>query len=237
MTQTRKVAIVTGASQGIGAALVAAFQARGYRVAANARSLPPTSDPDLLAVPGDISEPEVGRRLVEAAVDRFGRVDILVNNAGVFTSKPFTDFSAEDWRLNVGVNLTGFFFTTQAAVKAMERQGCGHVVQISTSLVDQPQAGVNALLASLTKGGLNAATRALAIEYAGRGVRANTVSLGIIDTPMHAGEDHASLAALHPLGRLGSIDEVVRAVTFLEDNPFITGEVLHLDGGQAAGRW
>lgn len=237
MSTKDKVAVITGASQGIGAALVAAYRAAGWKVVANARSIAPSADPGIVAVAGDIADPAVAERVVATAVERFGRIDTLVNNAGVFTPKPFTAFTADDWAANIGVNLAGFFHASQAAVRRMEAQGSGHVVQISTSLVDQPINGVPSVLASLTKGGLNAATRSLAIEYASRGIRVNALSLGIIKTPMHPPQTHAGLAALHPLGRIGEVDEAVQGVLFLETNAFVTGEVLHVDGGQSAGHW
>jgi NAD(P)-dependent dehydrogenase (short-subunit alcohol dehydrogenase family) len=232
-----KVAIVTGASQGIGAGLVKAYRAAGFSVVANSRSIAPSDDPGVAAVAGDIADPAVAERVVATAVERFGRLDTLVNNAGIFTPKPFTEFTAEDWAANIGTNLAGFFHATQAALRRMEAQGSGHVVQITTSLVDQPINGVPSVLASLTKGGLNAATRSLAIEYAARGIRVNAVSLGIFKTPMHAPETHAALAALHPLGRIGEVAEAAHGVMFLETNAFVTGEVLHVDGGQSAGHW
>jgi NAD(P)-dependent dehydrogenase (short-subunit alcohol dehydrogenase family) len=237
MSTQPKVAVITGASQGIGAALVAAYRKAGFRVVANSRSIKPGADPDILAVAGDISDAKVAARLIATAVDKFGRVDTLINNAGIFTAKPFTEFTAEDWANNIGTNLAGFFFVTQAAVRQMEAQGSGHVVQVSTSLVGQPINGVPAVLASLTKGGLDAATRSLAIEYAGRGIRVNAVALGIIKTPMHGPETHAGLSALHPVGRMGEVHEVVDGILFLENAPFVTGEILHIDGGQSAGHW
>jgi len=237
MSTHTKVAVITGASQGIGAELVKAYVAAGYKVVANSRSIPPSGDPNVATVAGDISSPEVAERLIATAVERFGRVDTLVNNAGIFTAKPFTGFTLEDWNANIGTNLAGFFFVTQQAIRQMEAQGSGHVVQISTSLVDQPINGVPAVLASLTKGGLNGATKSLAIEYAGRGIRVNAVALGIIKTPMHAPETHAALSTLHPLGRIGEVSEAVDAVLFLEKAGFVTGEILHVDGGQAAGHW
>ncbi|WP_309643302.1 SDR family oxidoreductase [Phenylobacterium sp.] len=237
MSSQSKVAVITGASQGIGLGLVQAYRDAGYRVVANSRSIRPSEDPDVLAFAGDISDPAVAERLIAEAVASFGRVDTLINNAGVFTAKPFTAFTAEDWAANIGTNLAGFFFITQAAIRRFEAQGSGHVVQISTSLVDKPIRGVPAVLASLTKGGLNAATKSLAIEYAGRGIRVNAVALGIIKTPMHPPETHAGLASLHPLGRLGEIQEAIDGVLYLENAQFVTGEILHVDGGQAAGNW
>jgi len=237
MSSSQKVAVITGASQGIGAALTYAYRDAGYRVVANSRSVRDSSDPGILVVRGDIGDPEVADRVVADAVDRFGRIDTLINNAGIFTAKPFTDFTAEDWTVNINTNLAGFFFVTQAAIRRMEAQGSGHVVQITTSLVDQPINGVPAVLASITKGGLKAATKALAIEYAGRGIRVNAVSPGIIKTPMHPVGTHAALSALHPLGRIGDVSDMVDAVLYLENAAFVTGATLYVDGGQTAGRW
>lgn len=229
-----KVAIITGASQGIGAALVPAYRKLGYSVVAVSRSVEPSDDPEVLAVRADLAKTGEGARVVREALARFGRVDTLVNNAGVFVAKPFTEYTDEDFATVVGTNLTGFFDITRGAVAAMESTG-GHVVTVSTSLVDHALSAVPAALASLTKGGLNAVTKSLAVEYASRGIRFNTVALGIISTPMHAPETHAALAALHPVGRIGEVSEVVDAITFLEQNGFVTGEVLHVDGGQSAG--
>lgn len=233
---TDRVAIITGASQGIGSALVDGYRRRGYAVVANSRRISQSSDPLLLAVPGDVARPGVGGQIVEAALERFGRVDTVVNNAGIFVPKPFTEYTDEDYDAVTGVNLRGFFEVSRAAIAAMlTREEGGHVVNISTSLVDHPNSGVPAVLASLTKGGLNAATKALAVEYAGRGIRVNAVALGNIRTPMHDPSIHDVLAKMHPLGRLGEIGEVVDAVLYLEGNSFVTGEILHVDGGQSAG--
>ncbi|WP_062015328.1 SDR family NAD(P)-dependent oxidoreductase [Aureimonas sp. AU4] len=236
MPEESKVVIVTGASQGLGEGIARGFLARGWRVVATSRRIEPSDDPNLLALRGDIAEPETGRRLVEAAMDRFGRLDTLVNNAGVFIGGAFTDHTPDQYRTLVATNLDGFFHATQPAVEAMERQGRGgHVVQISTTLAEQANSAFPCVLAAMTKGGLNAATRSLAIEYAGRNIRANAVSPGVIDTPMHAPETHAALARTHPLGRIGQVADVVRAVLYLEDSPFVTGEILHVDGGWSAG--
>ncbi|WUH91738.1 SDR family oxidoreductase [Streptomyces sp. NBC_00433] len=234
----RKVAVVTGASRGIGAALVEAYRGLGYAVTAAARSIEGSGDPEVLAVAGDLAEPGGGARVVEAAMERFGRIDTLVNNAGVFVAKPFTDYTDEDFDTVVGVNLRGFFEVTRGAIAAMlsrEGGGGGHVVNISTSLVDQAEAESTSGLASLTKGGLNAVTKALAIEYATRGIRVNTVSLGIIRTPMHPEDPGGALAAHHPVKRMGEIEDVVGAIRYLEQAPFVTGEIAHVDGGQSAG--
>src|SRR6266436_2397865 len=234
MGTERKVAVITGASQGIGAALVKAYRDPNYRVVATARSVKPSSDADILVVPGDIAERKTAERTISEAVKRFGRVDTLVNNAGIFIAKPFTQHTEADYAAVLGVNLAGFFHITQLAVAEMEKQGGGHVVQITTSLVDHAMSGVPAVLASLTKGGLNAATKSLAIEYAKRGIRVNAVALGIIKTPMHPVETHEPLAKLHPVGRMGEISDIVDAILYLESASFVTGEILHVDGGQSA---
>ncbi len=235
MSNQRKVAIVTGASQGIGAGLVKAFLDRDYRVVANSRSIQPSSNPDVLTVAGDISDRAVAERIVKEAVARFGRIDTLVNNAGIFTAKPFTAFTVEDYSRNLAVNLNGFFHVTQFAITEMEKQGSGHVVNITTTLAEYAIDGVPSVLAALTKGGLNAATKSLAIEYAKRGIRVNAVAPGVIKTPMHGPETHAALASLHPVGRMGEISDIVGGVLYLESAGFVTGEILHVDGGQSAG--
>jgi NAD(P)-dependent dehydrogenase (short-subunit alcohol dehydrogenase family) len=232
---TQKVAVITGASQGIGAALVTAYRKLGYAVVANSRSITPSDDPLVLTVAGDIAAPGVGARIIASGLEAFGRIDTLINNAGVFVAKPFTDYTDADFDQMTGVNLRGFFEVSQRAVAAMLSQGGGHVVNVSTSLVDHASTNVPSALASLTKGGLNAVTKSLAIEYAARAIRVNAVALGVIRTPMHPAETHEGLAALHPVGRMGEIDDVVEAITYLESAPFVTGEVLHVDGGQNAG--
>jgi NAD(P)-dependent dehydrogenase (short-subunit alcohol dehydrogenase family) len=236
MSKQQKVAIVTGASQGIGAGLVKGYRDAGYAVVANSRSIKPSSDPGIVAVAGDIGERAVAEKVAGTAIQRFGRIDTLVNNAGVFIGKPFTDYTADDYHRVIHVNLDGFFHVTQLTLPQMLKQKSGHIVQISTSLVDQPITGVGAGLAALTKGGLDAVTRALSIEYAKHGIRANAVAPGIIKTPMHAAETHAFLSGLHPLGRMGEVDEIVQAVLYLERAGFVTGETLRVDGGQHAGR-
>jgi NAD(P)-dependent dehydrogenase (short-subunit alcohol dehydrogenase family) len=231
----KKVAVITGASQGIGAALVVAYRALGYSVVATARSMKPADDAEILAVAGDIADRETAQQAIRGGLARFGRIDTLVNNAGIFISKPFTDYTNADYDAVIAVNTTGFFHITQLAIAEMEKSNGGHVVQISTSLVDHANSAVPAALASLTKGGLNAVTRALAIEYATRGIRVNAVSPGIIRTPMHPAETHAALDRMHPLGHMGEISDVVQAVLYLESASFVTGEILHVDGGQQAG--
>jgi NAD(P)-dependent dehydrogenase (short-subunit alcohol dehydrogenase family) len=231
----QKVAVITGASRGIGAALVVAYRKLGYAVVANSRSITPSGDPDILAVAGDIADPAVGARVIEHALATFGRVDTLINNAGVFVAKPFTDYTDADYDLVTGVNLRGFFEISKPAIAAMLDGEGGHVVNISTSLVDHANSALPSALAALTKGGLNAVTKSLAIEYAARGIRVNTVSLGVIRTPMHPAETYDTLAGLHPLGRMGDINDIVDAIIYLENAPFVTGETLHVDGGQSAG--
>ena len=235
MGKEQKVVIITGASQGIGADLVKGYRDRNYRVVANSRSIKPSSDPDILAVAGDIADPATAQRIVSQAVERFGRVDSLVNNAGIFIAKPFTDYTTEDFASVIAINVGSFFHLTKLAAAEMLKQGSGHIVQITTSLVDHANSNVPSVLASLTKGGLNAATKSLAIEYAKKGIRVNAVSPGIIKTPMHAPETHEFLANLHPVGRMGESKDIVDAVLFLENAAFVTGEILHVDGGQSAG--
>jgi NAD(P)-dependent dehydrogenase (short-subunit alcohol dehydrogenase family) len=236
MSNTPRVAVITGASQGIGEGLVSGYRKLGYAVVANSRTIEVGDDPMVLAVPGDVAEPGVGQRIVDAAIARFGRIDTVVNNAGIFIAKPFTEYTDADYAAITGVNLRGFFELSRAAIPAMlARTGGGHLVNISTTLVEHANSQVPSALASLTKGGLNAVTKALAIEYAGRGIRSNAVALGVIRTPMHAPSTYETLAALHPVGRLGEVSDVVDAVLYLEGAPFVTGELLHVDGGQSAG--
>jgi NAD(P)-dependent dehydrogenase (short-subunit alcohol dehydrogenase family) len=235
MSNEQKVAIITGASQGIGAALVKAYRDRNYRVVATSRSIQPSSDPQIATVAGDIGDPETADRIVAEALARFGRIDTLVNNAGIFMAKPFTAYTADDFAAKVSTNLAGFFHITQRAADGMLKQRSGHIVSITTSLTDHALADVPSVLASLTKGGVNSATKSLAIEFADKGVRVNAVSPGVIKTPMHAPETHAFLAGLHPVNRLGEIRDVVEAVLYLESAGFVTGEILHVDGGQSAG--
>lgn len=238
---TTKTAIVTGASSGIGLGLTTALLERDYRVVANSRHITETGrlvpTDNLALVDGDIADPETANRIVETAVRRFGTIDVLVNNAGVFIPKPFVEYTKEDFERLVSTNLTGFLYVTQQAVRHMKRQGAGHVVNITTTLADQPIAGVPASIPVLTKGGLNAVTAALAIEYAGEGIRFNAIGAGIIDTPMHKPEAHEFLRSLHPIPRIGKVSEIVDAVLYLTDATFVTGEVLHVDGGAHAGKW
>src|SRR5262245_8077860 len=237
MSSERKVAVITGASQGIGAGLVRGLLDRGYRVVANSRSIKPDGSADVLAVAGDITEAAVADRVIGGAVEKFGRVDTLLNNAGIFIAKPFTEYTEADFTRMLAVNLAGFFHVSQRAVRQMLAQGGGHIVNLTTTLVTQPVKGVPSALASLTKGGLDAVTRSLAIEYADKGIRVNAVAPGIIKTPMHPAESHDFLAGLHPVNRLGEVSEVVEAVLYLDSAAFVTGETLHVDGGAHAGRW
>lgn len=237
MSTEHKVVVITGASQGIGAGLVRGFLDRGYRVVANSRSIEPVDSPDVLTIAGDISEPAVAERVIQSAVAKFGRVDTLVNNAGIFVAKPFTEYTEAEFARVLSVNVSGFFHISQRAVRQMLQQGGGHIVNLTTSLVHQPMKGVPSALASLTKGGLDAVTRSLAIEYADKNIRVNAVAPGIIQTPMHAPETHNFLAGLHPVGRMGTVQEVVDAILYLDSATFVTGETLHIDGGAHAGRW
>jgi len=235
-TQDRKVVIVTGASQGIGAGIVAGYRGKDWAVVATARTMKAVADPAILAVDGDISEPATADRIVGEALESFGRIDTLINNAGVYLSKPFIDYSAEDFAAVVGVNLTGFFRLTQLAITHM-LAGCGgHVVNITTTLVDVADSTAPSALTALTKGGIAAVTRSLAIEHASRGIRVNAVAPGIIQTPVHPAESYAGLGErLVPLGHVGQVDDIVNAILFLESSPFVTGEIVHVDGGQIAG--
>jgi NAD(P)-dependent dehydrogenase (short-subunit alcohol dehydrogenase family) len=234
-THHHKVAVITGASQGIGAGLVAAYRKLGYAVVATSRNIAESEDPEILTVRGDVADRAIAERVIAAGIQQFGSIDTLVNNAGIFIAKPFTEYTEADYKAVLRVNLDGFFRITQPAVEHMLQQGGGHIVQITSTLADQARSDVTSVLAALTKGGLQSATRALAIEYATRGIRSNAVALGTIATPMHPPEDRESLAAMHPIGRMGEVDDVVDAVIYLENAPFVTGEVLHVDGGQIAG--
>jgi NAD(P)-dependent dehydrogenase (short-subunit alcohol dehydrogenase family) len=230
-----KVAIITGASQGIGAGLTTAYRELGYAVIATALSIGRSDDSGVVTVEGDIADPDTAQRIVDAAIERFGRIDTLINNAGIYIGKPFTEYTLEDLNALIAVNLAGFFHITTRTISHMLEQGRGHVVNVSTSLVEQADSGRPAALSVLTKGGLVAATKSLAIEYASRGLRANAVSLGVIKTQMQDESSYAGMGALHPVGRVGEIEDVVGGVIYLESASFVTGEVLHIDGGQSAG--
>ena len=235
MNSAHRVAIVTGASRGIGAGIVAGYRRLGYSVVATARSIASSNDEHVLAVAGDIRDRATAQKVVTAAKERFGRVDTLVNNAGIFIAKPFSEYTQEDFDAVTATNVTGVFHITQAVLVELLAQRSGHIVNITASLVDQPLASVPAGLAALTKGGLNALTKSLAIEVTKKGVRVNAVAPGIIKTPMHAPGTHEFLAKLMPVGRMGEVQDVVDAVLYLESASFVTGEILHVDGGEAAG--
>jgi NAD(P)-dependent dehydrogenase (short-subunit alcohol dehydrogenase family) len=232
----RKVAVITGASHGIGAGLVSGYRQAGYAVVGVALSMSPSDEEDYLAIHGDITEADTAQRVVDHALDRFGRVDTLINNAGIYIGKPFTDYTIDDYLAITAVNLAGFFHITQRTIPQMVSRGSGHIVNISTSLVDHADSTRPSALPALTKGGLVAVTRSLAIEYASRGLRVNAVSLGVIKTPAHDPASYAELGGLHPLGRVGEVADVVDGVLYLDQATFVTGETLQIDGGQAAGR-
>ncbi|TCF97156.1 3-oxoacyl-ACP reductase [Paraburkholderia strydomiana] len=235
MSTSRKVVVVTGASRGMGAAIVRAFRKLDCAVVATSRSIGPSDDANLLTVAGDIGDPATARRLIAEGVARFGRIDTLVNNAGIYIGKPFTEHTAEDYAAVMNVNMAGFYHITQLAIAEMEKHSSGHVVSITASIDQVAISGVYSVLAALTKGGINAATKSLAIEYAKKGIRVNAVAPGNMDTPMHAPEIHEALRAFNPIGRLGETRDIADAVVFLDSAPFITGEILHVDGGQSAG--
>jgi len=242
-----KVAVITGGSSGIGKAVAVELVKRGANVVINgrreqalveaAREIDPTGA-QVAYIAGDISDPQVAERLIREAILRFGHIDTLVNNAGIFISKPFTDFTEADFESIMSINVAGFFRVTQRAVTEMMKTGSGHIVNITASgVVEQPLKAVPSVLAALTKGGLNAATKSLAIEYADKGIRVNAVAPGITKTPMHAVETHDFLSQLHPVGRMGEIQDIVDAIVYLESAQFVTGEILHVDGGQNSGNW
>jgi len=238
---TKQTAIVTGASSGIGLGLTQALLEQGYNVVANSRTIRDskvlTESNTLALVDGNIGSKETAARVVDTAISKFGKIDLLINNAGIFVAKPFTDYTEEDFEKVMNTNLAGFFYVSQQAITQMRKQKSGHIVNISTSLVAQPIAGVSAGLASLSKGGLEAVTKGLAIEYASEGIRVNAIAPGIVNTPMHATDSHEFLKKLSPANRMGEISEIVDAISYLQAATFVSGEVLHIDGGAHAGKW
>jgi NAD(P)-dependent dehydrogenase (short-subunit alcohol dehydrogenase family) len=235
MTTDRKVVVVTGASHGLGEAFVKTYRERGWRAVGNARTIAPSDDPDYITVAGDVGDPAVARKVVNTAIERFGRVDTLINNAGIWRPGRIEDIPESLFREVMRTNLDSVFFATQAAVPAMKKQGGGHIVQISTSLVEHPLQTVPAVLASLTKGAGVAATRGLAMELVSSNIRVNTISLGIVITPLHDGSNPDDLRSFSPMHRNGKIEDVVRAINYLEDADYVTGEIHYVDGGRTAG--
>lgn len=242
MSNESRTVIVTGASQGIGAGLVNAFLERGDSLVASSRDITKSGafkPTDRLAlVDGDIGDPRTAARIVEVAKKEFRKIDILVNNAGIFFSKPFTSYTMEDFRTLASINLEGFIFITQLVIKQMVAQKTGgSVVSITTTMAQHPIASVNSSVPMITKGGLEAITRCLALEYVKDGIRVNAVAPGVVDTPMHKNDPKDFLESLSPIGRLVEIRDIVDAVLYLTDARQVTGEVLHVDGGAHVGKW
>ncbi len=242
MSVDSKTAIVTGASKGIGAGVVSALLERGYKVVANSRNISKAGafapSERVALVDGDIGDEATAARIAGTAVDRFGSIDVLVNNAGIFFAKPFTEYTADDFRMLASTNLEGFLYITQLAIRRMLAQGSGgSIVTITASLVDNPIAGVPASVPMITKGGLNAVTRSLALEYAKDGIRVNAVSPGVVDTPMHEKSPKDFLKSLSPMGRVSDVKDIADAVLYLAEASLVTGEVLHVNGGAHFGRW
>jgi len=236
MIDERKVLVVTGSTQGLGEAFVKAYLERGWRVVGNGREIKiPSDNPDYIIVQGDVGDPAIARKVVETALTNFGRIDTLINNAGIWRPAPITEITEELYRRVMATNMDSVFFATQAAVPAMQKQGGGHIIQVTTSLVEHALQGVPAVLASLSKGGVAAATRGLAMELAHDNIRVNAVALGIIRTPLHEPESLEGKRSFAPLNRVGEIEDVVRAVLYLEDSNFVTGEISYIDGGRTAG--
>lgn len=242
MANTQKTAIVTGGSQGIGAGLVKAFLERGYNVVANSRNITKsgafeTSD-KLALVDGSIADAATAAKIAEVAKSQFGSIDALVNNAGIYFSKRFTDYTVDDLRSLVSVNIEGFLFISQLAIKQMLAQKTGgSIVNITSTLVDHPIAGANSAVPMITKGGLEAVTRSLAMEYVKEGIRVNAVAPGIVDTPMHKNDPKDFLKTLQPMGQISDVKDIVDAIIYLTEAVQVTGEVLHVDGGAHVGKW
>ena len=242
MVNTAKTVIVTGGSQGIGAGVVKAFLDRDYNVVATSRNVTKSKDlpssPKLVLVDGDIGEAPTAARVAKTAIGTFGSINALVNNAGIFFTKPFTDYTAEDFKRLVSTNLEGFIYMTQLAIKQMLAQKSGgSIISITASLADNPIAGVNASIPMITKGGIDAITRCLAIEYAKDHIRVNAVAPGVVDTPLHKNNPKDFLKGLSPMGSISNVQEIVDAVIYLTGAPHVTGEVLHVDGGAHVGKW
>jgi NAD(P)-dependent dehydrogenase (short-subunit alcohol dehydrogenase family) len=234
-----KTAIVTGARQGIGAGAVEGFLKKGYRVVATSRNVTAclSASDNLVLVDGDIGKQETAAKTVEAALKHFGTIDVLVNNAGIFLTKPFTEFTTDDFNALVSTNLLGFLYITQLTVKQMLKQRSGNVINISAALVDLPVAGVNASVSMITKGGLNAVIPSLAIEYAKQGIRFNAVAPGVVDSTMHKDDPKELLKTFQPMGKIVEVKDIVDAILFLAEADQVTGEILRVDGGSHAGRW
>ncbi len=237
-----KTAIVTGASQGIGKGVVEAFLKRDYSVVANSlhitKANPFPASANLALVDGDIGDPNTAAKIADTALSRFGRIDVLVNNAGIYFSKPFTDYTIDDLRSLVSVNIEGFFFISQLAIRQMLAQKTGgSIVNITSTMVNHPIAGVDSAVPMLTKGGLEAVTRSLAMEYAKQGIRVNAVAPGVVDTPMHKDDPKDFLKTLQPMGQISEVKDIVDAIVYLTEAGQVTGEVLHVDGGAHVGKW
>ena len=242
MASTQRTVIVTGASQGIGAGVVQAFLARGYDVVGTARSATKSKElsasDHLALVDGDIGQFETAQKVAELALEKFGSIDAVVANAGIFIAKPFTEYTADDFHALVSTNLAGFIYITQLAVKQMQAQKSGgSVVSITAALVDNPLIGDPASVAMITKGGLNAVVRSLALEYAKEHIRFNAVAPGVVDTPLHADDPKDSLKSASPMGSISTVEDIASAVVYLTEARQITGEVLHVDGGAHVGKW
>jgi NAD(P)-dependent dehydrogenase (short-subunit alcohol dehydrogenase family) len=241
-SEEQQTAIVTGASSGIGLGITKALLERGYRVVGNSRTISKSKElkasGDLVLVDGDISKKDTAIKVADAAISQFGRIDLLVNNAGIYIPKPFTKYTPEDFEIMIRTNVAGYFFITQQVVAQMRKQKSGHVVSISTVLTDQPLAGAHIALPVITKSTIPAVSRALAMEYVADGIRFNTISPGVVDTPLHANDDHESLKKLHPIPRLVQISEIVDALLYLQSAPLVNGENIRIDGGAHAGaKW